>query len=147
MGARTALHQPNFAMMRRVLLDTDVTIWLLKKQESYVQTFIAAQKQGYEFLLSPIVSAEIYTGAFKHEYPTIEQFFSLLIPLTLDTETGKLAGEYANQYRKAYNRISLEDYLLAATAVQEKAWLWTDNQKHYPMPNVVFFYFENFSEG
>ena len=126
-------------MMRRVLLDTDVTIWLLKKQESYVQTFIEAQKQGYDFLLSPIVSAEIYTGAFKQEYPTIEQFFSLLTPLTLDTETGKLAGEYANQYRKAYNKISLEDYLLAATAVQENAWLWTDNQKHYPMPTVCFF--------
>lgn len=126
-------------MMRRVLLDTDVTIWLLKKQESYVQTFIEAQKQGYAFLLSPIVSAEIYTGAFKHEYPTIEQFFSLLTPLTLDTETGKLAGEYANQYRKAYNKISLEDYLLAATAVQERAWLWTDNQKHYPMSTIYFF--------
>lgn len=133
-------------MTRRVLLDTDVTIWLLKKQESYVQTFIAAQQQGYEFLLSPIVSAEIYTGAFKHEYPTIEQFFSLLTPLTLDTETGKLAGEYANQYRKAYNRISLEDYLLAATAataVQEKAWLWTDNQKHYSMLDVSFFKLKN----
>jgi predicted nucleic acid-binding protein len=126
--------------MRKVLLDTDVTIWLLKKKECYVQTFIAARKEGYEFLLSPIVSAEVYTGAFKHEYPTIEQFFSLLTQLTLDTETGKLAGEYANQYRKAYNKISLEDYLLAATAVQEKAWLWTDNQKHYPMPEAHFFH-------
>lgn len=126
-------------MMHKVLLDTDVTIWLLKKQENYVQSFIDAHKQGYEFLLSPIVSAEIYTGAFKHEYRTIEQFFSLLTPLTLDTETGKLAGEYANQYRKAYNKIYLEDYLLAATAVQERAWLWTDNQKHYPMPDIHFF--------
>lgn len=126
-------------MKRRVLLDTDVTIWLLKKQENYVQTFIEAQNQGYEFLLSPIVSAEIYTGAFKHEYPTIEQFFSLLTPLTLDIEAGQLAGEYANKYRKAYNRISLEDYLLAATAMQEKAWIWTDNQKHYPMQDIGFF--------
>ncbi len=126
-------------MMRKVLLDTDVTIWLLKKQENYVQSFIDAHKQGYEFLLSPIVSAEIYTGAFKHEYRTIEQFFSLLTPLTLDIETGQLAGEYANKYSKAYNRISLEDYLLAATAMQEKAWIWTDNQKHYPMQDIGFF--------
>lgn len=125
--------------MQKVLLDTDITIWLLKKQEDYVNTFIAAQKQGYEFLLSPIVSAEIYTGAFKHEYPTIEQFFSLLTPLTLDTHTAQLAGEFANQCRKAYNKISLEDYLLAATAVDEKAMLWTNNRKHYPMNDIVFF--------
>lgn len=126
-------------MINKVLLDTDIAIWLLRKEESYVQTFIAAQKQGFELLLSPIVSAEVYTGAFKHEYPTIEQFFSLLTPLTLDIKTGKLAGEYANQYRKAYNKISLEDYLLAATVSTEKSLLWTGNQKHYPMPDIQFF--------
>ncbi|MEZ5536367.1 MAG: type II toxin-antitoxin system VapC family toxin [Thiolinea sp.] len=125
--------------MQQVLLDTDIAIWLLRKQEEHVQTFLDAGKLNFTFLLSPIVSAEIYAGAFKHEYPTIEEFFSLLTHLTLDIETGRLAGEFAYRYRKAYNKISLEDYLLAATAVKEDLLLWTGNHKHYPMPEVQFF--------
>jgi predicted nucleic acid-binding protein len=125
--------------MQQVLLDTDIAIWLLRKQEEYVQTFLAARQLDFEFLLSPIVSAEIYAGAFKHEYAIIEEFFSLLTPLTVDIETGKLAGEFANRYKKAYNKISLEDYLLAATVVKEDLLLWTGNHKHYPMPAVQFF--------
>lgn len=126
-------------MMKKILLDTDVTIWLLKKNEAYVETFLDAQKQNYNFLLSPIVSAEIYAGAFKHEYEMIEGLFNLLEPLQLSVETGQLAGEFAKQYRKAYNKISLEDYILAATAFHENAWLWTVNVKHYPMPEVRIF--------
>lgn len=124
--------------MHRVLLDTDIVIWLLRKQENYVNTFISAQHKGLVFLLSPIVSAEIYAGAFKHEYSTVEQFFSFLTPLILDIDTARLAGEYANQYRKSHNKISLEDFLLAATAKKENARLWTNNKKHYPMLDHFF---------
>jgi predicted nucleic acid-binding protein len=126
--------------MRKILLDTDIVIWLLRKNETYTNTFIEAQNNGNLFLLSPIVSAEIYAGAFKKEYHTIEQLFNFFEPLALDTYTGKIAGEYANKYRKSHHTISLEDYLLAATAKQEKALLWTGNRKHYPMSSDIEFY-------
>lgn len=125
--------------MNRILFDTDIVIWLLKAEADYMKTFLQAKQQGYEFLLSPIVSAEIYAGAFKKEYETIEKLFVFFTPIVLDNETGKLAGEYANQYRKAFNKISLEDYLLAASAYKTGALLWTNNQKHYPMPEIRFF--------
>lgn len=124
--------------MQKILLDTDIVIWLLRKQLNYVNTFIDAQKQGITFLLSPIVSAEIYTGAYKHEYPTIEQLFSFFTPLTLDIATAKLAGEYANQYRKSHHKISLEDFLIAASVKKANAYLWTNNKKHYPMLDEFF---------
>lgn len=139
MGSGLEIQKQDSSVMQKVLLDTDIAIWLLRKQEEYVQTFLDARQSGFEFLLSPIVSAEIYAGAFKHEYSTIEQFFNLLTPLTLNNETGQAAGEFASHYRKAYNKISLEDYLLAATAVKEELLLWTGNHKHYPMPAVQFF--------
>lgn len=78
MRQRFALNQSDLVIMHKVLLDTDIVIWLLRKQASSINNFIEAQKQGIVFLLSPIVSAEIYAGAFKHEYPIIEQLLSFL---------------------------------------------------------------------
>jgi predicted nucleic acid-binding protein len=125
--------------MSKIVLDTDIVIWLLRNNQLYTHTFIEAQRKGDLFLLSPIVSAEIYAGAFQKEYKTIEQLFSFFEPLVLDNNTGKMAGEYANTYRKSHHTISLEGYLLAATAKKEKAMLWTGNRKHYPMSDIEFY--------
>jgi predicted nucleic acid-binding protein len=127
------------AMPERLLLDTDVIINLLKKHTDTVERFIELSEHGTMFLLSPIVIAEIYAGAFKHEHPQIETFFSLCQSLTLDGEAARVAGHYANRYRKAFQGISLEDYFLAATARQQRCPLWTGNRKHYPMDDIDLF--------
>ena len=124
---------------KRLLLDTDIVIHLLKKREDILELFIDMHEQGTLFYVSPIVIAEIYVGAFKKEHPKIEAFFNLCTRLTLDAKTAKQAGLFAAQYRKAYQGISLEDYLLAATAEQLNCPLWTHNKKHYPMDEIVLF--------
>jgi predicted nucleic acid-binding protein len=126
-------------MAERLLLDTDVIINLLKKHPETVERFIELSEHGTIFLLSPIVIAEIYAGAFKHEHPQIETFLSLCQPLTLDGEVARMTGHYANRYRKAFQGISLEDYFLAATARQQHCPLWTGNRKHYPMDDIDLF--------
>lgn len=130
-------------MAERLLLDTDVIINLLKKHPDTVERFIELSEHGTIFLLSPIVIAKIYAGAFKHEHPQIETFFSLCQPLTLDEEAAHLTGHYANRYRKTFQGISLEDYFLAATARQQRCPLWTGNRKHYPMDDVDLLSTEN----
>jgi predicted nucleic acid-binding protein len=50
--------------------------------------------------------------------------------------TGIQVGNYANVYKKAYNKISLEDYLIAANAKVNSMKLWTNNKKHYPMEDI-----------
>lgn len=124
----------------RLLLDTDVVIHLLKKRPDKVTRFLDLRRQAVEFLLSPIVVAEVYAGAFPREFAQIEGFFSLCQRLTLDQDTARLAGRYANEYRKAFQGISLEDYLLAATAYRQGCPLWTGNRKHYPMPDIDLFH-------
>jgi predicted nucleic acid-binding protein len=123
----------------RLLLDTDIVINLLRKQEAIVDCFVELQNSGTIFLLSPIVIAEIYAGAFKREHRQIEAFFSMCQPLVLNGEVGRVAGRDSNLYRKAFQGISLEDYLLAATAYQERCPLWTGNRKHYPMTDIEIF--------
>jgi predicted nucleic acid-binding protein len=123
----------------RLLLDTDIVINLLRKREATVDCFVELQNSGTIFLLSPIVIAEIYAGAFKREHRQIEAFFSMCQPLVLNGEVGRVAGRDSNLYRKAFQGISLEDYLLAATAYQERCPLWTGNRKHYPMTDIEIF--------
>jgi predicted nucleic acid-binding protein len=126
-------------MSERLLLDTDVVIHLQRRHPNTVERFVALEEGGTTFLLSPIVIAELYAGAFKHEYRQLETFFGLCQPLSLDGEVGRIAGLYANRYRKAFQGISLEDYFLAATARQQRCPLWTGNHKHYPMDDIELF--------
>jgi predicted nucleic acid-binding protein len=82
------------------------------------------------FFLSPVVVAEIYAGAFQREHKKIETLFSLCKRISIDSETGLQAGHYAHRYRKTHQGISLEDYLPAACAKQNRCPLWTGSR--YP---------------
>ena len=126
-------------MDERLLLDTDIVIHLMREHPETVERFVTLAEAGTMFLLSPIVIAELYAGAFKREYGQIEAFFGLCHPLVLDGEVARIAGLYANRYRKAFQGISLEDYFLAATARQQRCPLWTGNWKHYPMDDIELF--------
>ena len=120
--------------MNKIFLDTDVVINLLKKKSETLEKlnfFSDAQ-----FFISPIVVAEIYAGARQKELAEIEEFFLYLTILDITDSIGKIAGNYANFYKKAYNKISLEDYLIAATVKEYKLKLWTYNKKHYPMQDI-----------
>lgn len=126
-------------MVNAVLLDTDVVIHLLRKQESSVKTLLVLKQKGVSIYVCPIVVAEIYAGAFAKEFTQIETFLSFCGSLAIDDEVGKIAGLYANQYRKSHHKISLEDYLIAACANKYRLSLWTNNKKHYPMQDIQLF--------
>jgi predicted nucleic acid-binding protein len=126
-------------MPERLVLDTDIVIDLLKKQSGVVAQFLNLLEAQTRFLISPIVVAEVYAGAFPREYKDIETFFNMCEFIDMDSDTGRAAGLYANQYRKAFQGISLEDFLLAATAKAHRCPLWTGNRKHYPMADLEIF--------
>lgn len=123
----------------RLVLDTNIVIDLLKKVPTIVERFLALLEAETTFLISPIVVAEVYAGAFKREHKDIEALFDLCRRVSMDSDTGRLAGLYANQYAKAFQGIALEDYLLVATARAHRCPLWTHNRKHYPMDDIELF--------
>ena len=124
---------------QRIVLDTDIVIHLLKKQPAILDRFVALHEDKVAILVSPIVVAEIYAGAFAREHKQIEAFFGLCHMPDLDHATARMAGQYANRFRKAWQSISMEDYLLAATAKMNHCPLWTGNLKHYPMDDIELF--------
>lgn len=120
-----------------VVLDTNIVIELLKKNPATIETFMRLAQAKTRLLISPIVIAEVYAGAFEREHATVEALFDLCERVNLDPETGRQAGLYAKQFGKAFQGISLEDYLLAATAKVKRCALWTLNKKHYPMRDIT----------
>lgn len=123
----------------RLVLDTNIVIDLLKKMPAVVDRFLVLLEAQTQFLICPIVVAEVYAGAFKREHKDVEALFDLCQRVDMDTDTGRVAGLYANQYAKSYSGVSLEDYLLAATARAHRCPLWTHNRKHYPMDDIELF--------
>jgi predicted nucleic acid-binding protein len=119
-----------------VVLDTNIVIDLLKKTPPVVEQFLRLVQANTGFLLSPIVVAEVYAGAYPREYKDIETFFAMCQIAPVDKATGHQAGLYANQYVKAFQGIAMEDFLLAATAKVHNCRLWTLNRKHFPMADV-----------
>lgn len=123
----------------RLVVDTDIVIDLLKKEPTVVAHFLGLLEASTSFLISPVVIAEVYAGAYPKEHKDIEAFFDLCRRVDMSSETGRAAGLYANQYRKAFQGISLEDFMLAATAKVHRCPLWTGNRKHYPMDDIEIF--------
>jgi hypothetical protein len=123
----------------KIFIDTDIVIFLLKKEAKFVQPFLDFKNNNVRFFYNPIIKAEIYAGAFKNEYTIIEQFFSYLECIDIDEEIGKEAGLYANEFRKSHSGISLEDFIIAATVKTNNMILWANNVKHYPMKNIKLF--------
>ena len=120
----------------RVVLDTNVVIDLLKNVPAVVERFLALKEAQTQFLICPIVVAEVYAGAYLREHKDVEAFFDLCQRIDMDAGTGRMAGLYASQYAKAFSGIGLEDYVLAAAAKAHRCPLWTHNRKHYPMDDL-----------
>jgi predicted nucleic acid-binding protein len=116
-----------------IVIDTDVLIWILRKNESIKRRFtdLVIETRGYVFV-TPIQIAEIYAGIREKEKIKTENFFESLSIIDIDKRIGRLAGEYINKYKKSHN-LTLADALIGASSKVNGFKLWTLNKKHYPM--------------
>lgn len=89
-------------------------------------------------LCSPVSVAELWHGARPREHHALGNLFRALICVPVDADTGRQAGEYLRLYHNSH-AVELGDALIAATAAQQGAVLWTRNRKHYPMREVRFY--------
>ena len=120
--------------MNKIFLDSDVVINILKKKDETIKMLKSLKNS--RFFISPIVVAEIYARARDKELEDIEKLFSYFESVDIDITVGRLAGEYAKKYKKAYNKISLEDYLISSSVKVHNLKLWTYNKKYYPMDDI-----------
>jgi hypothetical protein len=122
-----------------VLLDTDVAIEILRSRNPIISSkWLALAAAGAVVLYSPVVAAEVWAGALPHEHQLISIFFRPLVCIPTDYEIGELAGELLRKFARSHG-LEIPDALIAATAIQYQAALWTRNRKHYPMPQLTLF--------
>ena len=122
-----------------VLIDSDIVIEVLSGRDQIILAQWSVQAESSSpILISPITFAEIGAGALAGEMPMIARFFAPLTCVPIDQQIGQLAGEYLRQFSKSHN-VKIADALIAASAVQNQATLWTRNRKHYPMPDLNFY--------
>jgi len=116
-----------------IVVDTSVLIDHLRRRDSAPQAIDAAFGRGEDILASVISKVEIITGMRTHERRSTRNLFDLIQWVPLDDATAELAGEYGRLYGRSHAGIEPPDYVIAATATQLGAELWTRNAKHFPM--------------
>jgi predicted nucleic acid-binding protein len=122
-----------------VLVDSDILIEVCRgRDQDIVGRWLQLSGSDTAILYSPVTAAELWAGVLPGEHNLLGRLFQALLCAEIDSDTGQQAGNFLRQYRKSHN-VGLGDALIAATAVQNQAALWTRNRKHYPMKQLSFF--------
>jgi predicted nucleic acid-binding protein len=122
-----------------VLLDSDLVVEILRsRDQAILSQWEALAGTGRLILLSPITAAEVWAGVRSGEQQATARFFSQLTCVPVEYKIGHLAGELLRQFSKSHN-LKIGNALIAATAVQHRAALWTRSRKHYPMTGLTFY--------
>ena len=122
-----------------VLTDSDILIEISRgRDKTMVAQWLELGQSDALILYSAVSAAELWAGARPSEYAALDALFDALLCVPIDAALGRRAGEYLRRYRKSH-AVELGDALIAASAVERGASLWTRNRKHYPMPELAFY--------
>jgi len=122
-----------------VLVDSDILIEVSRgKDPKILSRWLELSQSDTPVLYSPVTLAELWAGARPREHEALTNLFRALVCAPIDSETGRLAGDYLRQYRKSHG-LELGDALIASSARLNQAELWTRNRKHYPIKDLSFY--------
>ncbi|HEY1220223.1 MAG: type II toxin-antitoxin system VapC family toxin [Bryobacteraceae bacterium] len=125
--------------MSAVLVDTDVLIEVLRGRDRALLLRWTALGSGTDAVLySPVTVAELWHGMRPAEEAVVLQLLDAMIPLPIDAQIGRRAGEYLRRFHKSHG-VETSDALIAATAAVHGCSLRTRNRKQYPMRDVELY--------
>jgi predicted nucleic acid-binding protein len=123
----------------KILLDSDVVIEVLRaKDQALLVKWSVLVSSNDDILFSPMTAAKIWPRIHPKEHATISRFFRTLVCAPIDYKVGHLAGELFRQYSKSHG-VEMPDALMAASAIQNQAALWTRNRKRFPMAELTLY--------
>lgn len=122
-----------------VLVDSDILIEVTRARDADVlRRWSELSDSDSAVLCSAVSIAELWHGVLPREHDVLTNLFRALTRVDIDAETARKAGEFLQLFRRTHG-LELGDALIAASAVLNRAVLWTRNRKHYPMKAISFF--------
>ena len=122
-----------------VLLDTCVLIDLLHGREGTAATVRGLIVQGFELTVSPINIAEVYAGMRRGEEDATEELLAALACPALTPEMARRAGNLVAERRRAGRTHTLDDMMIAATAIERGCTLMTANRKDFEIAELEIY--------
>ena len=114
--------------MEVILLDSNILIDILKGKKDTIN-----KTQGFTLplMISSITVMELMIGARnKQEITKLEKFIELFEIIHIDTNISNLAIQLIVKYAKSHT-LDIPDSLIAATALVNRAQLFTYNKKDF----------------
>jgi predicted nucleic acid-binding protein len=112
------------------LLDSTVLIDYSRDRKAAVSWL---ERSVDQFAVSVVTLAEFRQGIRNtQEMALLEHWMHMFDVLPVTQDVALLAGQWGQQYRRAY-QLEMSDLLIAATAQVQGLQLATHNLKHYPM--------------
>ena len=119
--------------MKKLLIDSDILIDFLRGKAG-AKDYLTKQSEVFPLYCSVITIAEIHAGMQKTEEDKTTKLLDSFFTIPITEKIAKIAGGLKRD-TKSHN-LELDDCLIAATALVEKAVLATKNLKHYPMKKI-----------
>ena len=118
------------------LLDSSVIIDALNNRNDRPRLLGELAEQDILLACCPINVTEVYMGLRAGEEVKTERLLRSLEFYSVTWEAAQLAGDLFRPWRRRGQTLALADATIAAVALTNKLVLMTDNQKHFPMPEL-----------
>ena len=120
------------------LIDTDVLIWVLRGNQSYLE-LLSNLRNETVLAISTLTIAEIYKNILPIEITRTEALFTQFKLYPVTDHIARSGGLYWKQYAPRFKTLHIFDCLIAATAKEHNTVLVTLNRKHFPMKDIQLF--------
>jgi hypothetical protein len=127
------------SVQKAVLLDTSILIDLLHERKEQMGLIRDLAMRGFVLATSAVNIAEVYAGMRQGEEQATEELLAAFRWLPLTPEVAQRAGEFTAARRRIGRTHSLDDMLIAATAIAYGYALLTDNRKDFEIPEIDLF--------
>jgi hypothetical protein len=121
------------------LLDSTTIIDYLRNKRGVPELLEKFSMEGGLLCCCPVNIVEVYAGMKDKEKTATDKFLNSLEYYDTDREIANLAGEIKRRYLKKGITLSTPDVLIAATAIKKHLILVTNNEKHFPIEDLMIY--------
>ncbi|WP_457551448.1 PIN domain-containing protein [Desulfobacula sp.] len=120
----------------RAYIDADILIWHLRGEKKAKQLLMRLRDQEhYDFYTGAMQRAEVVFFMRPEEENGTKLFLAQIKTESVNQKIVDIAGALYRKWHHSHG-IDVNDAILAATVMQTGGRIYTQNIKHFPMPEI-----------